>query len=245
MLHSIGLLLYRWLYRPVFGVFLFCNTVVISTAAALSAIPDPSGNLAYHCGAFWARLNLAVSMVRIRVRGLEHIVAGQPYIVMSNHQSYYDIWALFSALPLQLRWVMKAELRKVPIFGLACERAGYIFVQRGNSAQARSSLAKAGAKIRAGASVVFFPEGTRGSGEQLRKLKKGGFHVAQAATVPILPVTVNGGHRIFPKGTVDLRPGTMELVIHPPIPVEAEGETERERLITAVRSSVEAGLRAS
>jgi len=83
--------------------------------------------------AFWARLNLALSGVRISISGDELIDKDQPYIVMANHQSYYDVFALIGYLPLPLKWVMKMELREIPIFGIACEKVGHIYIDRGDS----------------------------------------------------------------------------------------------------------------
>ena len=225
-------------YRPVLIVLIALNTAVSATTAMLAAYFDPQGGGVDSVSAFWARLNLALSGVPISISGDELIDKDQPYIVMANHQSYYDVFALIGHLPLPLKWVMKMELREIPIFGFACEKVGHIYIDRGNSGKARKSLKAAGEKIRAGSSVVFFPEGTRSPDGRLQPFKKGGFVMALEAKVPILPVTVVGGRNILPKKTLRILPGNMKIIIHEPIPVTKYTYETKERLIRRVREVI-------
>ena len=161
---------------------------------------------------------------------------------MANHQSHYDVLALIGYLPLPLKWVMKMELRKVPIFGIACEKVGHIYIDRGNSEKAQKSLKAAVEKIQAGSSVVFFPEGTRSSDGKLHSFKKGGFVMALEAQVPILPVTVVGGRKVLPKTSLRILPGNMKIIMHKPIPVNEYTYETREKLIEQVRKVIEKDL---
>lgn len=226
-------------YRPVLIVLIALNTAVVPATAAFAAYLNSQGNWVDHISRFWGRLNLALSGVSMSVSGDEFIDENQPYIVMANHQSYYDVFALIGYLPLPLKWVMKMELRKIPIFGIACETVGHIYVDRGNSEKARKSLKAAGEKIRAGSSVVFFPEGTRSPDGKLQDFKKGGFVMALEAGVPILPVTMVGGRKILPKKSLRILPGDMKLIIHKPIPVDEYTYETREKLIERVRKAIE------
>lgn len=227
---------------PLLLAVVVADTTVLGTAVILLSVFDRGGNVVHHIGKFWSRMNLCFSLVRVRVKGLEHIEKGRPYVLMSNHQSYYDVWALIGHVPLQLRWVIKKELRRVPIFGFGCERMGHIFVDRGDNEKARRSLEAAGGKIRAGASVVFFPEGTRSRDGRLLPFKKGGFAVALAAGVPILPVTVTGSRRVLPRGALVPSPGPIEITIHPPVPVEGYTHDTKEALMARIRAAIESGL---
>jgi len=182
-----------------------------------------------------------MSGVRVRLINRAAIDGTQSYIVMSNHQSHYDVWALIGHMPLQLRWVIKMELRKIPIFGLGCERMGQIFIDRGNPERAYKSLEVAGQKIRNGASVVFFPEGTRSPDGKLLPFKKGGFKIAFAAGVPILPITVRGSRAVLPKGSARVRPGTIELIIHDPVPLDGYSDENREELMARVKDTIASG----
>ncbi|MBW2557736.1 MAG: 1-acyl-sn-glycerol-3-phosphate acyltransferase [Deltaproteobacteria bacterium] len=227
-----------YLYRPVLVVLIALNTAVAATTAMLAAYFDPQGGGVDSVSAFWARLNLALSGVPISISGDELIDKDQPYIVMANHQSYYDVFALIGYLPLPLKWVMKMELREIPIFGIACEKVGHIYIDRGNSEKAQKSLRAAGEKIRAGSSVVFFPEGTRSPDGKLQRFKKGGFVMALEAKMPILPVTVVGGRKILPRKSLRVLPGNMKIIIHEPIPVDKYTYETKEKLIERVRKVI-------
>ncbi|MBW2648787.1 MAG: 1-acyl-sn-glycerol-3-phosphate acyltransferase [Deltaproteobacteria bacterium] len=227
-----------YIYRPVLIVLITLNTAVASTTAMLAAYFDPQGSGVDFISALWARLNLVLSGVPVSISGDEFIDKDQPYIVMANHQSYYDVFALIGYLPLPLKWVMKMELREIPIFGIACEKVGHIYIDRGNSEKARKSLKAAGEKIRAGSSVVFFPEGTRSPDGKLQRFKKGGFVMALEAGVPILPVTVVGGRKILPKKSLRILPGNMKIIMHEPIPVDEYTYETKEKLIERVREII-------
>ncbi|MBW2595897.1 MAG: 1-acyl-sn-glycerol-3-phosphate acyltransferase [Deltaproteobacteria bacterium] len=227
-----------YLYRPVLVALFALDTAVASTMAMIAAYFGSQEKVDY-VSRSWAKLNLMLSGVSMSVIGDEFIDENQPYIVMANHQSYYDVFALIGYLPLPLKWVMKMELRKIPIFGICCEKVGHIYVDRGNSEKARKSLKAAGRKIRAGSSVVFFPEGTRSPDGNLQRFKKGGFVMALEANVPILPVTVVGGRKILPKGSLRILPGNMKIIIHEPIPVDEYTYETKEKLIERVRGAIE------
>ena len=226
-------------YRPILIVLIALNTVVASSMAAVAAFLNSQGNGADHISRFWGRLNLLLSGVSMSVSGHDFIDKNQSYITMANHQSYYDVFALIGYLPLPLKWVMKMELRKIPVFGIACEKVGHIYVDRGSSEKARKSLKTASEKIRAGSSVVFFPEGTRSPDGKLQSFKKGGFVMALETGVPILPVTVVGGRKILPKESLRILPGDMKLIIHKPIPVNEYTYETRDKLVERVRKAIE------
>ena len=229
-------------YRPVLIALIALDTAVASTMCVLAAYFDPRGSGVDFISACWAKFNLALSGVPISISGDELIDKDQPYIVMSNHQSYYDVFALIGYLPLRLKWVMKMELSKIPIFGSACEKVGHIYIDRGNSERSQKSLKAASEKIRAGSSVVFFPEGTRSTDGKLQPFKKGGFVMALEAKVPILPITVVGGRKILPKKSLRIMPGSMKIIIHAPIPVTKYTYETKEILIKRVREVIEKDL---
>ncbi|MEA2014376.1 MAG: lysophospholipid acyltransferase family protein [Thermodesulfobacteriota bacterium] len=227
-----------YVYRPVLGVLILLNTAVASTIAMLAAYVDPEGGGVDSVSTLWARVNLALSGVPISISGEEFIEQDQPYIVMANHQSHYDVFALIGYLPLSLKWVMKMELREIPIFGIACEKTGHIYVDRGNPEKAKKSLKTAGEKIRAGSSVVFFPEGTRSPDGRLQRFKKGGFVMALEAKVPILPITVVGGRRILPRNSLRILPGNMKIIIHKPVPVDKYTYETKEELMERTKEII-------
>lgn len=230
-------------YRPLFILFVAIDTAVLGIIVIFLSYFDPNGNRVHYIGKFWSRMNLFLSGVRVRMHGLENIAPGKPYVVMSNHQSHYDVWTLIGHLPLQLRWVMKKELRRVPIFGLGCERMGHIYIDRKNPDQSHKELEAARRKFDAGASVVFFPEGTRSPDGKLLPFKKGGFVMALQHRLPILPITVNGTRKILPKGTFMVMPGIVDVTIHPPVPTTEYSLERKEALMEKIREIIQSGKR--
>lgn len=168
-------------------------------------------------GVQWARFNSFITPMFVKVTGEQNIDTNQSYIVVANHQSQYDIFLIYGWLPIDFRWVMKMELRKVPILGYYCYKAGHIFVDRSDSKAAIESINKAKGKIKDGTSVVFFPEGTRSETGELLKFKKGAFKFAVDMGLPILPITIAGTRDILPANTIGLFPGSAEMIIHRPI----------------------------
>ncbi len=195
-------------------------------------------------GRLWAGSLLFVSAIRTRTHGMHHVKSGQNYIIMANHQSALDIPLLFVSLPLQIRMMAKKSLFRIPIFGWALQLGGYIKIDRTNREQAISSMSAAAERItREGVSVVIFPEGTRSSDATLLDFKKGGFMFALQTGLPILPVSINGTGVLAPKGAKVIHPGSIETCIHPPVNTKAYGIENRDQLITAVRQSIQSGIK--
>jgi 1-acyl-sn-glycerol-3-phosphate acyltransferase len=139
-----------------------------------------------------------------------------------------------------LKWVMKKELRKVPVIGIACAALGHIFLDRTNKASAINSLQAAKGSLRPGSSVLFFPEGTRSKNGELLPFKKGAFMLARDIDIPVLPVTVRGTEKILPPGSLKLRPGRAEMIIHPEIAVETVRSMSAEDLALHTRDIIAA-----
>lgn len=230
------------LTRPFFLVFLILNTLILGMAVIVLSLIDGKGNLVHYIGKFWSLFNLHLTGTRLTVKGREKIERGKPYIVMSNHQSLLDVLALIGRIPLQIRWIVKRELRKIPVFGYALERMGHIYIDRGDHENAYRGLDVAAERIRGGTSVIIFPEGTRSRDGRLMRFKKGGAFLAIKSGVSILPVTVNGGHFALPKGTMALMPGKMEIIVGDPIDPTKYGDEGLEELMDDVKSAIEKNL---
>jgi 1-acyl-sn-glycerol-3-phosphate acyltransferase len=231
-----------FLLSPLTWLFLVVNSAIIASTIIVLSWFGVRGRAFDRFGTFWGRSTLWTAAARVHVEGLQHLTPGQPYVIMANHQSFHDVWALFGYFPAHFRWVIKQELSRIPVFGPACSRMGHIFVDRGNSEKARASLALAGERIRGGTSVAFFPEGTRSRDGRLGPFKKGGFFIALAAGVPILPITIDGGGRLFPSGGLVFRPGHMRIRIHPAIDVGAYSQDSKDALMERVRQAIASGL---
>lgn len=229
---------YKWL---VFVPFLLLSTLVFFLLALGTVILFGPKTCSAIFPPLWSRLNSAVIPMRVKVSGAEHIDPAQSYVVASNHGSLLDIFVLYGWLDMDIKWVMKTELRKVPIIGYICEKMDHIYIDRSDSRAAVASINQAKHKITNGTSVIFFPEGTRSADGKLGKFKKGAFRLAVDLNLPILPVTISGTRDILPKGSLDLFPGTVQMTIHPPIRVWA-GERHIEPLMEKTRAVILAGL---
>ena len=126
-------------------------------------------------------------------------------ILMSNHSSNLDITACFVSSPTPIVFLSKASVRKVPLLGSANARVGTVFVERGNKESTLKAISTLVKTVKGGRSVVVYPEGTRSKDGALKRFKKGGFHLAVQAQAPVVPVYIEGTHKILPPGTFSLK----------------------------------------
>jgi len=192
-------------------------TLLLFLPIVIAALTGKRGDAAFHGTQVYAWCMLKVCGIRLRVSGLEHIQPDQRYVILSNHASYFDPPALVLALGLQYRWVIKKELRKIPLFGLALETSRNLFIDRSRGSDALESIKNGVAQLPDGTGILMFPEGTRSWDGQLLPFKKGGFVIARDGRLPILPITIRGSHDRLPKGQAAFSPGVIEILVHPPI----------------------------
>jgi 1-acyl-sn-glycerol-3-phosphate acyltransferase len=223
----------------IYLLFLVPFTLFCSIGAVIAGLIDHSGRSGHLCARFWSRWCLRAASIRLAVTGLEQVPVEGPVIYMGNHQGNFDIHSLTLAIPRTFSWIAKEELFRIPIFGSAMERAGYIPLDRSDGRKALKSMRLAAERIAAGTSVVIFPEGTRTLDGSLLPFKRGAFLLAARAGVPIVPFTINGSMERNPRNRIELYPGTISVSFASPIPTE--GVPERE-LMEQVRRAVAAGL---
>jgi 1-acyl-sn-glycerol-3-phosphate acyltransferase len=225
-----------------FFVFLAPLTLGCSIVAIIGTLFDATGAFAHGCARFWSRTSLIVAGVKLTVSGLDRVPESGPVIYMGNHQGNFDILALTLAIPRRFSWLAKEELFRIPFFGGAMRRAGYIPLDRSDGRQALKSIEEAARRIREGVSVVVFPEGTRTHDGNLLPFKKGGFILASRAAVPVVPFTINGSMAINPRNRFELHPGTISIAFAEPVRPEGTGSAARELLLEQVRDAVTSGL---
>ncbi|ORJ57704.1 1-acyl-sn-glycerol-3-phosphate acyltransferase [Geothermobacter hydrogeniphilus] len=190
----------------------------------------------------WGRIGLVLTGISLELESLEQIPRDRPVVFMANHQSNADILALLAGIPVQFRWLAKAELFRIPAFGGAMRRAGYIPVERGDRRKALEGMKTAAARIAAGSSVVIFPEGTRTEDGRLQEFKKGGFMVALQSGVPIVPVAIRGSYQVMPKYGRVVHGGRIRVTFFPPIETRDLSVRQINNLIAAVRAPIAAHL---
>ena len=167
-------------------VWVVLTTIFWGTIAIIISFFTRTGNPIHNIARIWAKGILFASRIRVNVKGLTNIDPSQSYVYMSNHQSNFDIPVLLAQLPVQFRWLAKAELFKIPLFGRAMRGAGYVKIDRFNRESAFKSIDEAAEKMKNGVSVMIFPEGTRSRDGRIRPFKKGGFVMAVDAGVPLV-----------------------------------------------------------
>ena len=219
-------------------VLLVVLSFVGATLALLSAPFDRSGDTVVALARIWSRMLLRSAGVRLTVNMHGELDPRRPYVFMANHLSTVDIWALFVAVPLKVRFIAKKQLGRIPLFGWAMAVGRFIFIDRQNPMAARRSIDQAAARIRTGSSVAIFPEGTRSRDGRLGPFKKGGFHLAITAGVPIVPVGIRGAHEVMPRGSLILRPGPVTIEIGAPIDTKDLSTADRDLLLERVRGEV-------
>lgn len=178
----------------------------------------------------WGRMILFITPAKVKVTGLEHIEAGQSYVVVANHQSTYDILAVYGYMPLDFKWVIKKELRKLPFVGYASYKMGHIFVDRRNRQASIAAMQDAKAKLVDGTSVFFFPEGTRSNGKTLNSFKKGAFKMAKDLELPVLPLSISNADGVMPSKGVRIYPGTITMTFHQAIDVDEVAQKDLSQL---------------
>jgi 1-acyl-sn-glycerol-3-phosphate acyltransferase len=222
-----------------FATFVIGSSVII---AAMLGVKDKPGGIFENAPRWWSAAVLWAAGIKIRVHGRENLAGDAARIFASNHVSWFDVPALARILP-RYKFVAKAELFKVPIFGKGMRAAGMIELQRENRKAAFGAYEVAAERIRAGNSVVVFPEGTRGHEYPLRPFKKGPFVLAIAAGVPIVPIVVHGTIEIMPKGSLWVHPGTIDVHLLEPVSTTGVDYDHREALMQAVRTRMADAMR--
>lgn len=210
--------------------------------AKLLRVPDGVGSVYDGIPRWWAKTLLWAAGVEVRVTGEQWVGDGAPRVFVGNHVSWFDVLASAAVLP-RGKYVAKAELFRVPVFGQAIRWIGMIEIDRENRKAAFGSLERAAAKVRAGNSVVMFAEGTRGDEYALRPFKKGPFVLAITAGVPVVPMVIHGSIERMRRGSWQIQSGTIEVTFLEPIPTAAYSYDDRAELVELVRLRMAAVLR--
>ena len=186
----------------------------------------------------WAPGLLHGAGAKLRVEGAERIDWSRPYVLACNHQSVIDTPALFRAVPIPLHFVLKQEMTKVPFVSWYARAMGMVFIDRGNARDSRRRLLELAEKVRDGATLCAFPEGTRSVDGSVGPFKGGLFQLAMTAGVPILPVSLDGSGAVLPRGGFAVRPGIIRVRFGTPIETAGLGPDERQALARRTRDEV-------
>jgi 1-acyl-sn-glycerol-3-phosphate acyltransferase len=210
--------------------------IVVSTLA-------PSSQLVNRIARGWARVILWAGGVRLRVVGAEHVDPSTSYVVVSNHQSTFDIMAHFLALPIPIRFLAKQELFRVPLLGWALRRLHMVPVDRFAGRAVYAEVERNAADtIAQGNSIIVYPEGTRTEDGQLLRFKNGAFFIAVHTGLPILPTTIEGSFEAWLPRAKIIRGGTVTVAIGRPVTTEGLTLEEAPRLREEIRAGINRAL---
>jgi len=213
-------------------------TLVLGFLAFLTYPFDRKGRIVHRFARLWGKVALIANRVKVRIEGIEHLNGRGPYIFMSNHQGYYDVFALLGHLPFQFKWLVKKELFSIPFFGWTMAAAGYISVDREGTRETLGAMNEAAQRIREGMSVVIFPEGSRSPDGSIQPFKKGGFTLAIKSKVPIIPIAIKGTRDIMPKDRLTTTAGKILMQVGRPIETRHCSLKDRNSLMEKVRTTI-------
>jgi len=209
---------------------------LLGIALALVGAPARRVHIAY---LGFARLCIRVGATRLEVHGTDRIETNKPYLVVSNHESNWDLPVVVAALPeLILRFIAKKQVMRIPIFGHALRITGNVRVVRTETAGDIQRIRKGMSDRPQDVSILFFAEGTRSRDGALLPFKKGAFATAIASGLPILPVAISGTRPLWPKGKLRVRRGVAVVEVGAPISVEGLTLEDRTALRDQTRAAV-------
>ncbi len=228
---------FHW-WRTVFYLIpaITLYTIVLGVVSLTSSLIDRRGHFAHRCARVWSWLILRTTRVTVRMHGALPSEAGGSCVFVSNHQSNYDIPVLFATLPVQLRIIAKAALGPFPFVGWHLRRTGHLLVARETAGP--SVFRKMRRMVSHGASLIVFPEGSRSRNGQVGSFRAGVFLLAVDHGLPIVPISLKGVRHVMPRGRLMTCPGTVDVIVHPPVSTEGLTRADVRALAIRVRDIV-------
>ena len=230
---------FYWLWQYLIAWPLLVVLTVFTAVFTVCTVFWKNAEFVHKVQQFWSRSFFWLMFLPVSVDGQEHIVPGQSYVFVANHQSMFDVWLVYGWLPVIFKWLMKAELRKVPFVGTGCKAAGHIFIDRRNTKAAMESLKEVEKQLVNGVCTVIFPEGTRSLNGEVGRFKRGAFQIAWDLGLPVIPLSLDGCYEVLPKG----KPFVYRAPVHMHIgePIDLKQFSDQNEAIEAVRNAVIAG----
>jgi 1-acyl-sn-glycerol-3-phosphate acyltransferase len=223
----------------VFDVLIYLYTVVLGTLSLLSSLFDREGRIQHGFARLWSWLILRTILCPVRVAGAERLDPSRPHVYAANHISALDIPLLYVYLRFPFRIIAKKELFRYPFMGWHLRRSGQIPIDRDSAMASMRSLARAVNSLRAGMSLVVFPEGGRSATGQITPFMSGAFYIAIKAGVDIIPMAIIGTYEVLPMNSFHIRPGPIELLVGEPIPTAGYSLRDMDVLAARVQTAVE------
>ncbi len=238
----------KYLYRLYQLIVVLPLGLVLTLLTALITIVGCSlGNghfWGYYPAHLWARIMLWLFLIPVKVDGREHLERRQSYVFVSNHQGAFDIFLIYGHLNRNFKWMMKHQLKSLPLVGYACQKAHHIFVDKRGPKKIKATYDAARETLQDGMSVTMFPEGARTFTGHMGFFRKGAFALADELQLPVVPMTVNGSFNIMPRQR-DFHFAAwhrLTLTIHPPIYPVGQGPDNVQATLRQAYDSVMSAL---
>jgi 1-acyl-sn-glycerol-3-phosphate acyltransferase len=221
------------------GLSLLYTAILIWPATIASVFSD--GHRCSPIFKLWAWLIFRTFGVSVELTGMENLEGVSSFVLVSNHQSLFDILAVLLLIPREMRFLAKREIKKVPVLGFTLERSENIVIDRVSGGK---SIRRALAIVAHGYSICVFAEGHRFSDNQIHQFNEGAAWLAIATKLPCVPMAISGTAELMPPGAKRARPWRqIHLVLRQPISTVGLKAADRTQLTLQLQAEVEAALR--
>lgn len=212
---------------------IICTTATTAIVTIIGCTFGKARTWGYYPAMVWSRLMCWIMLLPVKVEGREQLKKRQSYVFVANHQGPYDIFLVYGFLGRSFRWMMKKELRNIPLVGKACESAGHIFVDKRGPKAIQHTYEQGRKVLQHGVSLVVFPEGARTFTGHMAKFRRGAFQLADELQLPVVPVTIDGSFDVLPrqKGINFVTWHPLRLVIHAPILPATQGPEDVQHIM--------------
>ncbi|ABF39125.1 1-acyl-sn-glycerol-3-phosphate acyltransferase [Candidatus Koribacter versatilis Ellin345] len=216
----------------------YLYTAIMGAGSLISSLFDRDGRIQHWFARTWSKMILGTASCPVTIINPEKLYVGGAAVYVVNHLSAFDIPTLYAALPFQFRIMAKKELFRYPVLGWHLSRSGQIPIERENARASLKSLMKASDTLKAGTSMVVFPEGGRSPNGQLQPFLGGSFYVAIKAQKPIVPMALIGTYEALPMNSFHIRPRAFQLVIGDAISTAGYAPREMDKLAALAEDAV-------
>lgn len=232
-------IIYQWI---IFVPLLILSTIWCTLTIIIGSTLGNNKFWGYYPGVVWGRFVCAVALSRVFVKRNKNLNKNQSYIFVANHQSAFDIFLVYGYVGHNFKWLMKGDMKKVPLVGAASAKAGHVFVDNSSRKGIVETMRSMRDTLKDGISTVVFPEGHRTPDGKVAEFKKGAFQTALSLKLPIVPLTIDGAYHILSIGSKMMRRNDISLTFHDPIPTEGLTADDLPKLMDDVRNIIKSGL---
>lgn len=231
--------IYQWI---IFIPLLILSTIWCTLTIIIGSTLGNNKFWGYYPGVLWGRFVCAAALSRIFVKHKTKLDKNQSYIFVANHQSAFDIFLVYGYVGHNFKWLMKGEMKKMPLVGAASAKAGHVFVDNSSRKGIVDTMRQMRGTLKDGISTVVFPEGHRTPDGKVTEFKKGAFQTALSLKLPIVPLTIDGAYDILSIGSKIMKRHDISLTFHDPIPTEGLTADDLPKLMDDVRNIIKSSL---